>query len=114
MGLMGVESCLNLDIFRPATKEQNLPVLYFIHGGNNQNGAANQVNLSQFAKRANVVAVSINYRLGALGYNPLPAVHHGTKVESSGNYGFLDALQGLDWVQAVSSTQLTVPTNRGV
>lgn len=95
-GVKGVESCLNLDIFRPATKEQNLPVLYFIHGGNNQNGAANQVNLSQFAKRANVVVVSINYRLGALGYNPLPAVHHGTKVESSGNYGFLDALQGLD------------------
>ena len=77
-GVKGVESCLNLDIFRPATKEQNLPVLYFIHGGNNQNGAANQVNLSQFAKRANVVVVSINYRLGALGYNPLPAVHHGT------------------------------------
>lgn len=98
-GVKGVESCLNLDIFRPATKEQNLPVLYFIHGGNNQNGAADQVNLSQFAKRANVVAVSINYRLGALGYNPLPAVHHGTKVESSGNYGFLDALQGLDWVK---------------
>lgn len=98
-GVKGAESCLNLDIFRPATKEQNLPVLYFIHGGNNQNGAADQVNLSQFAKRANVVAVSINYRLGALGYNPLPAVHHGTKVESSGNYGFLDALQGLDWVK---------------
>ena len=58
-GVKGVESCLNLDIFRPATKEQNLPVLYFIHGGNNQNGAADQVNLSQFAKRANVVAVSI-------------------------------------------------------
>lgn len=50
-GVKGVESCLNLDIFRPATKEQNLPVLYFIHGGNNQNGAADQVNLSQFAKR---------------------------------------------------------------
>ena len=63
-GVKGVESCLNLDIFRPATKEQNLPVLYFIHGGNNQNGAADQVNLSQFAKRANVVAVSINTAWG--------------------------------------------------
>lgn len=36
-GVKGVESCLNLDIFRPATKEQNLPVLYFIHGGNPDN-----------------------------------------------------------------------------
>lgn len=109
-GVKGVESCLNLDIFRPATKEQNLPVLYFIHGGNNQNGAADQVNLSQFAKRANVVAVSINYRLGALGYNPLPAVHHGTKVESSGNYGFLDALQALTGSRKTSQTSAAIRT----
>ena len=93
-GVKGVESCLNLDIFRPATKEQNLPVLYFIHGGNNQNGAADQVNLSQFAKRANVVAVSINYRLGALGYNPLPAVQgkHRKLRRQSGQYHCLGLL----------------------
>lgn len=78
----GSEDCLNLDIFRPNTKEKNLPVLFFIHGGNNQSGAADQVNWQKFVEREHVVAISINHSLGALGFNPLPALKHGTAEEN--------------------------------
>lgn len=95
----GSEDCLNLDIFRPNTKEKNLPVLFFIHGGNNQSGAADQVNWQKFAEREHVVAISINHRLGALGFNPLPALKHGTAEENSGNFAVLDFVRGLDWTK---------------
>lgn len=95
----GSEDCLNLDIFRPNTKEKNLPVLFFIHGGNNQSGAADQVNWQKFAEREHVVAISINHRLGALGFNPLPALKHGTTEENSGNFAVLDFVKGLDWTK---------------
>ncbi|WP_296821945.1 carboxylesterase family protein [uncultured Megasphaera sp.] len=95
----GSEDCLNLDIFRPNTKEKNLPVLFFIHGGNNQSGAADQANWQKFAEREHVVAISINHRLGALGFNPLPALKHGTAEENSGNFAVLDFVRGLDWTK---------------
>lgn len=98
-GYTGAEDCLNLDIYRPDTAETNLPVLFFVHGGNNQSGDAEQVNLQQFAAKANVVAISANFRLGALGFNPLAALKHGTAEENSGNYTLLDILQGLDWTK---------------
>ena len=50
-GYTGVEDSLNLDIYRPDTAEINLPVLFFIHGGNNQTGDSEQVNLKQFAEK---------------------------------------------------------------
>ena len=98
-GYTGVEDCLNLDIYRPDTAEKNLPVFFFVHGGNNQSGDSEQVNLQQFAAKANVVAISANFRLGALGFNPLAALKHGTAEENSGNYTLLDILQGLDWTK---------------
>ncbi|WP_302360639.1 carboxylesterase family protein [uncultured Megasphaera sp.] len=98
-GYTGVEDSLNLDIYRPDTAEINLPVLFFIHGGNNQTGDSEQVNLKQFAEKANVVAISAKFRLGALGFNPLPALKHGTAEENSGNYTLLDIMQGLDWTK---------------
>lgn len=63
-GYTGVEDCLNLDIYRPDTAKKNLPVLFFVHGGNNQSGDSEQVNLQQFAAKANVVAISANFLSG--------------------------------------------------
>ena len=95
----GVEDALNLDIYRPDTAETKLPVFYYIHGGNNQTSGADQVDFKQFAEKANVVVVSINHRLGAFGFNPLPALKHGTAEENSGNFAILDMVQALDWTR---------------
>lgn len=83
------EDCLHLNIFCPkgVTKDSNLPVLFWIHGGAYTNGAGSIAwyDGSRLASRGTVV-VSINYRLGALGF------------AGSENFGVLDMLSGLRWV----------------
>ena len=84
------EDCLFLNVFRPsgAAEGSNLPVLYWIHGGAYTNGAGSVAwyDGSRLASRGCIV-VSINYRLGAFGF------------AGTGNYGVLDMLSGLRWVQ---------------
>ena len=84
------EECLNLNVYCPkgVTNSSNLPVLFWIHGGAYTNGAGSIAwyDGSRLASRG-VVVVAINYRLGALGFA-------GTE-----NYGVLDMLSGLRWVQ---------------
>jgi len=84
------EECLHLNIYCPqgATETSNLPVLYWIHGGAYTNGAGSIAwyDGSCLAARGAIV-VAINYRLGALGFA-------GTE-----NFGILDMLSGLRWVQ---------------
>lgn len=99
LGYTGTEDCLTLDIYRPDTAETDLPVFFYIHGGNNQSGDSRQVRLQKLAVKVNAVAVSINFRLGAFGFNPLPALKHGSSEEDSGNYTILDILQALDWTK---------------
>ena len=53
---------------------------------------------TQFAQEVNCVVVSVNHRLGLLGYNALPAIQTGTEEENSGNFGLLDLAAALDWV----------------
>ncbi|MDR1938625.1 MAG: carboxylesterase family protein [Tannerellaceae bacterium] len=96
--IQGSEDCLNLNVFRPNTKETALPVIMFIHGGNNQTGSNRSFNGYYLAERANCVVVSINYRLGLLGFNPLPALKTGNALEDSGNYSLLDFASALDWI----------------
>ncbi|MFC6278717.1 carboxylesterase family protein [Streptococcus moroccensis] len=95
---IGVEDALNLDIVRPDTDAKDLPVIVFVHGGNNQSGTAQEIKGNTFVNDVNAVYVSLNYRLGALGFNPLPALKTGTDEENSGNYTLLDLAAGLDWV----------------
>jgi para-nitrobenzyl esterase len=95
----GSENCLNLDIFRPDTEEQNLPVMVYIHGGNNQTGAGSEINPQLFVVQANVIVVSVNYRLGLFGFNNLPALKTGNPEEDSGNYALLDMAAALDWIK---------------
>lgn len=95
--LSGTEDCLKLDIYSTAEAE-NLPVLVYIHGGNNQTGSSSEIEGSQIAVRDNCVYVSLNYRLGLLGFNCLPALQ--TEEGSTGNYAMLDIAKALDWVRA--------------
>jgi para-nitrobenzyl esterase len=84
------EDCLNLNVYCPqgVTPTSKLPVLFWIHGGAYTNGAGSIAwyDGSRLASRG-VVVVTINYRLGALGFA-------GTE-----NFGVLDMLSGLRWVQ---------------
>lgn len=95
----GSESkALTLDITRPNNDKKNLPVLVYIHGGNNQTGNSQEINGSDFVKKHNAVYVAINYRLGALGFNPLQALKGKDKYTNSGNYTLLDIHKALNWV----------------
>lgn len=93
----GTEDCLFLNIYRPNTIEKNLPVYVWIHGGSNRTGEA--PNLEYFAKEANIVAVSIQYRLGPFGFFKHDALNTGNVLDDSGNYGLLDQIQTLKWVR---------------
>lgn len=97
--VLGNEDCLNLDIYRPNSNEANLPVLVYIHGGNNQSGTSQEINAQKLAVNANIIVISINYRLGLFGFNNLPALKTNNKEESSGNYALLDIAKSLDWVK---------------
>lgn len=97
--VLGQEGMLTLDIVRPDTQEKNLPVLVYIHGGNNQAGNSHLMEGNKLAQEGNMVYVSVQYRLGLFGFNNLPALADGNKKEKSGNFGFLDQAAALDWVR---------------
>jgi para-nitrobenzyl esterase len=97
--VIGSEDCLNLDIYRPNSAAINLPILVYIHGGNNQTGTS-AINVQQFVVNAQAIVVSINHRMNLLGFNNLPALRTGNAYEDSGNYGLLDMSKSLDWVKA--------------
>ena len=101
---LGSEDCLTLNIWRPATAQDNLPVLVFIHGGSAISGyTADPVyDGAALAKSANAVVVTANYRLDVLGYLQLPALHAGSNGSGgnayTGNYALLDVVQALRFV----------------
>jgi para-nitrobenzyl esterase len=88
------EDCLTLNIWTPGTDSAKRPVLVWIHGGAFSSGAGSLAWYAgdRFAANGDVVAVSINYRLGALGFLCLPGV-------SSGNLGLLDQIAALRFVR---------------
>lgn len=99
------EDCLQLNIWRPATPGPH-PVMLWIHGGGNTQGSAVQLqdgalfyDGTPFASR-DVVYVSINYRLGLLGYlAQRDFVGEAPDQPQAGNYGLLDQMAALRWVQ---------------
>jgi para-nitrobenzyl esterase len=95
------EDCLSLNVWTPAaTAADKLPVMVWIHGGGLSLGWSSQGAYDgiELAKRG-VVFVSINYRLGPLGFLALPALSEESGNNASGNYGFLDQVAALQWVQ---------------
>jgi para-nitrobenzyl esterase len=93
------EDCLLLNIWAPANAH-NAPVLVWIHGGSLATGAGSEAMYdgARFAERG-VVVVSINYRLGALGYLAHPELSAESRRNISGNYGLLDQVQALRWIR---------------
>jgi carboxylesterase type B len=89
------EDCLNLNVFRPArSSKRALPVLFYIHGGGFSNGSGIRHDGTLLAEENDVVVVTINYRLGAFGFLNLP----GLSSSGAGNYGLLDQVAALRWV----------------
>jgi len=100
-GVMGSEDCLYLNIWRPDSMDEDLPVYIWIHGGGNSIGspALNDYHGHALASRSNAVFISISYRLGPLGWFRHPALMSGNRLDDSGNYGLLDIIFALKWVQ---------------
>jgi para-nitrobenzyl esterase len=95
------EDCLNLNVLTPATQSsERLPVMVFFHGGGLSVGTGNSTTYCNTALPAqgNVV-VTVNSRLGAFGYFSHPALAAESDKSSSGNYGTLDLIESLKWVQ---------------
>jgi para-nitrobenzyl esterase len=94
------EDCLSLNLWTPGLDSARRPVMVWIHGGGFAIGAGSQeiYNGSVLARRGDVVMVTINYRLGPLGFLRLNDVTNG-RIPSSGNEGLLDQLAALQWVR---------------
>jgi para-nitrobenzyl esterase len=106
--IVGDEDCLYLNIWTPAeaTPESRLPVMVYIHGGGNvQGSAAKEVGSvllydgQSLSEGGNVVVVTMQYRIGALGYFVDPGLEVESEQGVSGNYGLLDQIAVLQWVQ---------------
>uniref|UniRef100_UPI0025DF4CC9 carboxylesterase family protein n=1 Tax=uncultured Caulobacter sp. TaxID=158749 RepID=UPI0025DF4CC9 len=93
------EDCLTLNVWAPAGAK-TLPVMVWIHGGALLGGSSSEP-LYDGAKlaRQGIVFVSINYRLGLLGYFAHPALSAESPQKLSGNYGLLDQIESLRWVR---------------
>src|SRR5271155_3289313 len=93
------EDCLFLNVVTPAIDDARRPVMVWIHGGSfvNGTGAMPWYDGSGFARHGDVVVVSINYRLGALGW--LYLGHLDPDHSTSGNNGLLDQVAALRWVK---------------
>ena len=93
------EDCLYLNIWTPAdTPEEKLPVMLFIHGGGYKSGYSHEITFDGDAlAQRGVLLVTIEYRLGALGY----LAHRQLRDENGhcGNYGLLDQIAALKWVR---------------
>ena len=95
------EDCLNLNVWTPATStKETRPVMVYIYGGGFSEGsnAIAAYDGEELAKKG-VVLVSINYRVGLPGFYVHPALSAESERGSSGNYGLLDQVAALQWVQ---------------
>ncbi|MGH3374974.1 MAG: carboxylesterase/lipase family protein [Actinoallomurus sp.] len=92
------EDCLYLNVWTPrqANGGSRLPVAIWFHGGGSVNGAGRDFQPVSMVDQGGMLVVTVNYRLGALGYLTLPQLD---KESASGNYGLLDQIQALRWVK---------------
>lgn len=96
------EDCLKLNVWTPGVDDgKKRPVMVWLHGGGFTNGNAVEqdgYHGENFSKSGNVVFVSINHRLGPIGYTDFSGVG-GEKYAASGNVGMLDIIASLHWVR---------------
>jgi para-nitrobenzyl esterase len=104
-----IEDCLFLNVYTPtagtarrtlteAAGKGKLPVMVWVHGGSYINGAGSDYGPGRLVADSGVIVVTINYRLGALGFMDLPQLESETSL-GSGAYGLLDQQAALRWVQ---------------
>jgi para-nitrobenzyl esterase len=94
------EDCLFLNVWTPALDDARRPVLVWLHGGGFTTGSGSQpvYDGSRLARRGDAVVVTLNYRLGALGFLHLPALEREGQGPCA-NFGLLDQLAALRWVR---------------
>jgi para-nitrobenzyl esterase len=95
------EDCLYLNVWKTAkAKSKKQPVFVWIYGGGLSSGSANCAiyDGEEIAKKG-VIFVSINYRVGVFGFMAHPELSKESGHQASGNYGFLDQIAALKWVQ---------------
>lgn len=106
--IVGSEDCLYLNIWaprrlslNPSMAQRKLPVMLWIHGGGNTVGSARFYTGEKITAQQQVIFVSLNYRLGPLGWFNHSALRNtaANLEDASGNYGLLDIIAGLQWVQ---------------
>jgi para-nitrobenzyl esterase len=95
-GLNTAEDCLTLNVWTPPVSDELRPVMVWIHGGAFANGSSGIYDARRLASRGGIVVVTINYRLGTLGFLAHPALGTGGDV---GNYGLADQQAALRWVR---------------
>ena len=95
------EDCLYLNVWTPAkTPRDRVPVLVWIYGGGFSFGSTSTpVHDGEHLARKGVVLVSINYRVGSLGFLAHPELTAESPHHASGNYGLQDMIAGLQWVK---------------
>ena len=114
--VVGTEDCLYLDVSAPknsveaaALSRKDYPVMVWIHGGGNTTGTKNYYDFTKLVESQQVIVVTINYRLGALGWFTHPAIQDMQagvdeldqlgQLDGTSNFGTLDIIQALHWVQ---------------
>ncbi|TST73087.1 Neurotactin [Bagarius yarrelli] len=101
--VMGHEDCLYLNVWTPSLlSTSSLPVMVWLHGGHLHMLSGQEKGYSptgELAERTQTVFVSLNYRLNAFGFMALELLRKGSPTNTSGNYGFMDQIQALLWVQ---------------
>ncbi|GAB3575530.1 carboxylesterase family protein [Amycolatopsis endophytica] len=95
-GAKGSEDCLFLNVTTPAAAGGGRPVLVWLHGGAFLGGSGDEYDARELATRGDLVVVTLNYRLGALGWLAHPALAH---EGGAGNFGLLDQQAALQWVR---------------
>nr|WP_234815222.1 carboxylesterase family protein [Mycolicibacterium duvalii] len=90
------EDCLSLNVWTPATPDEPKAVLVWFHGGSFINGDGGMFGARRLVERGDIVVVTLNYRLGALGFLAHPALGPPGDV---GNYGLADQQAALRWVR---------------
>lgn len=92
------DDCLFVNIYKPVSKKEKMPVMVFLHGGGNVGGTANR-SFSSFVKETGVIVVSVEFRQGAFGWLQSRGLQTGDRMTDSGNFAMLDIKLALEWVQ---------------
>ncbi|KAM5138306.1 para-nitrobenzyl esterase-like isoform 1-T1 [Mantella aurantiaca] len=101
--VMGSEDCLYVNVWTPSLDhEAKLPVMVWIHGGYlliDSGAEPGYCPNEDLVRHSKIVHVSFNYRLNAFGFMALSELRKGSPTNTSGNYGLMDQLAALKWVQ---------------